>query len=93
MFLILLLVLKVDKDIIKVHNHKYIKVLSKYVINYPLKYRWGVSKPKKHYQVFKKSKLSVKCRFPFISFLNPDEVVCSFKVKGGKNITTSKPIL
>ena len=34
----LLLILRVDKDIIKVYNHKYIKVLLKYIINYSLKY-------------------------------------------------------
>ena len=39
MFLILLLILKVDKDIIKVYNHKYIKVFPKYIIDYSLKYR------------------------------------------------------
>ena len=49
MFLMLLLVLKVDEDIIKVYNHKYIKVLLKYIIDYSLKYHWGVSKPKRYY--------------------------------------------
>ena len=34
----LLLILKVDKDIIKVYNYKYIKVFLKYIINYSLKY-------------------------------------------------------
>ena len=48
-FLILLLVFGVDEDIIKVYNYKYIKVLLKYVINYSLKYHWGVSEPKRHY--------------------------------------------
>ena len=38
MFLVLLLVLGVDKDIIKVYNYKYIKVLLKYIVNYSLKY-------------------------------------------------------
>ena len=33
----LLLVLEVDKDIIKVHNHKYVEVFPKYIINYSLK--------------------------------------------------------
>ena len=37
-FLMLLFVLKVDKDIIKVYNYKYIKVFLKYIINYSLKY-------------------------------------------------------
>ena len=34
----LLLILKVDEDIIKVYNYKYIKVLLKYIINYSLQY-------------------------------------------------------
>ena len=48
-FLMLLLILGVDEDIIKVYNYKYIKVLLKYVINHPLKCCWGVSEPKRHY--------------------------------------------
>ena len=89
----LLFILKVDKDIIKIYNHKYIKVFPKYIINYSLKYHWGVSKPKRHYQVLKKSKLSVKYYFLLIFFLNSNEVICSFKVKSSKDITASKPIL
>ena len=34
----LLLVLKVDEDIIKVYNYKYVEVFLKYIINYSLKY-------------------------------------------------------
>ena len=37
-FFMLLFIFKVDKDIIKVYNHEYIKVFLKYVINYSLKY-------------------------------------------------------
>ena len=37
-FLVLLLVLEVDKDIVKVYNYKYIEVLLKYVVDHPLKY-------------------------------------------------------
>ena len=48
-FLVLLLVLKVDEDIIEVYNHEYIEVLLKYVVDYSLKYRWGVSEPKRHH--------------------------------------------
>ena len=46
--LILLLILKVNKNIIKVYNYKYIKVFLKYIINYSLKYSQGISKPKRY---------------------------------------------
>ena len=89
----LLLVLRVDEDIVKVYNHEYIEVFLKYVIDYSLKCRWGIGEPKRYYQVLEKSELGAEYYLLLVSFFNPDEIIYSLKVEGGEDITTSKPVL
>ena len=48
-FLVLLLVFGVDKDIVEVYNHEYVEVLPEYIVDYSLKCCWGISEPKRHY--------------------------------------------
>ena len=45
----------------------------------------GVSKPKRHNGIFKMAIAGSECRFPFITFLDSNEIVAVLKVEFGKD--------
>jgi hypothetical protein len=75
MFLIVLLILQEDNNIIKVCHANNILKVRKCVVNIALECCWCVSKPKRHYLVFKVAIVYLKCSLLFIATLNVDVVV------------------
>ena len=71
MHMILLCMAK-HKNIIKVNDNTGIKLIKRNLIYYPLKYTWGIHKPKWHNRVLKCTIPTRKNRFVYIFFSNRD---------------------
>jgi hypothetical protein len=75
MFLIVLLILQEDNNIIKVCHADDILKVRECVVNIALEHCWCISKPKRHYLVFKVAIVYLKYSLLFIATLNMDIVV------------------
>ena len=71
----LLGILRVNEDIIQIHQYKVIEVLSENVIHEPLECCWGIAQAKRHHSVLEVSKLGSEGGFVFVTFLDVDLVV------------------
>ena len=65
-----------DEDIVNVNQHLSSEnQVPKDVVHHGLKGRRGISKTEEHDMWFKKSSIGTECRFPLITFFNPNIVV------------------
>jgi hypothetical protein len=72
--------LRIDEDVVKVHNAIFIKDASHYFINIGLERRRRVAKAKQHDHIFVMAISRVECHLPFVALLDPDAVVCISQV-------------
>src|SRR5690625_5069860 len=77
----LLLILRVDENIIKIDNIIVVQNSLHDFINISLKDCWGIYKPKQHDMIFKVLILYSKDSLPFISSFYPNPVVSIMKIQ------------
>jgi hypothetical protein len=61
-------------------------------MNVGLKGRWSVSEAKGHDYVFEQAIPGFEGRLPFVSFLDPQPMVCVTKVKLSEHLCMSQPV-
>ncbi len=66
-----------NEDIINVINHKIIQILMKDITHHMSKNNRCIGKTKGHHNIFEMAITSIEHFFPFITFLNVHQVVCS----------------
>ena len=74
--MVVLEVVKVNQDIVKVTNAENVQALSKGVIHKGLASCGGIGKSKEDNKEFKQPITSSKGWFPFVTVLDPNQVVC-----------------
>jgi hypothetical protein len=78
--LVFFLHLRIDKDVVEVHNTIFIKDTLYYFINIGLEHCRRVIKAKQHDYIFIIAISRVECCLPFITLLDPNAVVCILQV-------------
>jgi hypothetical protein len=77
---VLLDIQREDQDVIKIYHNKVIKIFPENVIHHMLKHRRSIGEAEWHYLILEMTIAGAKGSFPFISRLDPHQVVCSPKV-------------
>ena len=72
--------LREDQNVIEIDEDKLVEHVSEHVLKQGLKNSRGIGEAEGHYQVLVMPRRSVKCRFPFISLSDPDQMVGIAKV-------------
>ncbi len=67
--------LGVDKDVIKIHYHKNVKLLYQDLVDIALKHGRCVGQSKRYHLVLKIAILSLEGHLPFIAFFDPHSMV------------------
>ena len=78
-------VLTIDKDIIKIHNNKDIKLFYKDLVNIALEGCQSIGQSKKHYLILKMAVSSSESSFLLIFFANSHPVIGIGNVELGKS--------
>ena len=79
-----LFVLRVNKNIIQIHNDKVIKLFHKNLIDIALDYCQSIGQSKKHYLILKIVVSGPESSFPLISFANSYPVINTGEVELSK---------
>ena len=83
MFMVLFHVVRVDEDVIQVDEDTYIENVREDVIHEVLKSCWCISQTEGHNTPFKSAIVGVEGGFPFITFMDSNEVVGVLQVDFG----------
>jgi hypothetical protein len=78
--LVFFLCLRIDKDVIKVHNAIFIKDASHSFINIGLEYCRRVAKAKWHDHIFIMAISRAERHLPFVALSDPNVVICISQV-------------
>ena len=71
----------IDKDIVKIYNNKYIEEFLQSSVNIGLERRWRVGQSKRHHSEFETPISCLESSFPFIAFLDMNQVIGSLKIQ------------
>ena len=68
---------RIHENVVYVDHNEVIEELPENFIHEPLEDSWGVGQSEGHDLVFIVSRGCDKCRLPFVSFTNADQIVCT----------------
>lgn len=74
----------VDEDVIKVNKDKVVEHVTEDVINQVLQYSRGVGKAERHDKILEVSQRGAEGSFPFVPFVDSDEVISVTEVQFGQ---------
>ena len=92
MFVMFLLVVREDDDVVEIGEAEESEVGSEGGIDESLEDGWGGGKSHGHYFVFVESKHGFEGQLPFVSFCNTDVIEACSNVKFGKDVGFSQAI-
>ncbi len=81
---------RVDQDVVDIHDDPAIQHVSKQIINECLENRRTIDQPERHYKIFIVPRGSGESRFPLIALSDANEIVCTAKIKFSKVLGRSK---
>ena len=87
--MIISVIISIDKDVVQIYNDKYVKLLSKNLVDKSLKACKCVCSPKNHYLVPEMAILSPERGLPLVPFADFYLIVCTGKVELGKLLNLS----
>jgi hypothetical protein len=90
--LVFFLRLRIDEDVIEVHNAIFIKDASHHFINIGLERRRRVAKAKQHDHIFIIAVSRAERHLPFITLLDPNAVVCISQVQLSKELRVNQAV-
>ena len=85
MFAMNIRIIRIDEDIVEIHNDVYIDHVREYFVDELLPSCRSISKAKWHDIPFVRSPAGSERRFPFVAFMNVNQMVCMFEVDLGIN--------
>jgi hypothetical protein len=90
--LVFFLYLRIDEDVIEVHNAIFVKDASHCFINIGLERHRRVAKAKQHNHIFIIAISRAECHLPFVALLDPNMVVCISQVQLGKELRVNQAV-
>jgi hypothetical protein len=79
-----------NEDVIDVTEHEIVQIFMKNIVHQMLENIMYVNKAKWHHNIFKMAITSFEHRFPFITFLNAHQFVCSMSINFGVHLGMTK---
>ena len=79
-------IVRVDEDVIQVHEDANIEEVAKNVVHESLKGGWRIGESERHYTPFKRAIASLECSFPFVTFTDLDKMVGMSEVNVGEQL-------
>ena len=84
MFPVVVKVIGVDQDVVQINENAYIQEVGENIIHKTLKSGGGIGKSERHNAPLKRAIASAKRSFPFVTFTDPDKVVCMLEIDFGE---------
>ena len=85
MFVVTIRIIGIDEDIVEIHNDVYVDHVGEYFVDESLPSCRSISKAKWHDIPFIRSPVGSECHFPFVAFVNVNQMVRMFEVDLGVN--------
>ena len=80
-------------DVIHEGRHSLVEGIPKDVVDHTLECRWCIAESEWHDSVFEEAVSATERRFPFVSFLDPDEMVAVLEVDFVQVFRSSNSVL
>ena len=92
MLRVLCWILRVYEDVVQVSNAEHVQVVTQYSIDVALERCGSVGQPKWHDPVLKVSVSGLERRLPFVSLLDPNQVIRRPDVKLGVDLSANEAV-